>query len=500
MLINGRRATSAVLADDAQRTYVDLNQIPLEAVERIEVLKDGASAIYGSDAVAGVVNIILRKNYLGTALKASYGISEEGDGDEMRAAVTHGFGDLGKDGYNVLLNFEVGKKDPIYYRDRMGRGSVGVSAIGQPQWGFDPNSGPTNNIPRAGGNGWIPTATLPSGRVNNSARPSIVGNVRNPVTNDYYSRSDPAGVGFTQTFPGAATFCNANANLPQNNPAGGCINDVRQAISQIQPEHETASFYGRLTKALSPTMEGFVELGYYHSQDDRRQPADRAERRLLPARRRRGLANGPDDAGCESPGQPVPRNGRPAHVSCRQFDTGTPQVNSKSDAYRFVAGVKGTWNAWDFDTGVVYSDARQTDTSTKTLNWRVKNALLNPTAAERRRRDRRSARHTPRSRRARCGASARTPASTPRRCTTPSLPTRSATAIRSCTAPTSRSRASSASSKAARWASPSAPRSAARTTSCLCTRAWAITRACRSRLTAAHGTSTPRMRRWPCPS
>ena len=123
-----------MLADDAQRSYVDLNQIPLEMVERIEVLKDGASSIYGSDAVAGVVNIILKKNFVGTVAKASYGLSEKGDGNEPRAALTHGFGDLAADGYNVILNAEFGKKSAINYRDRIGRNAVGVSAIGQPQW------------------------------------------------------------------------------------------------------------------------------------------------------------------------------------------------------------------------------------------------------------------------------------------------------------------------------------------------------------------------------
>ena len=88
VLINGRRVTSAVLADDAQRSYTDLNQIPLEAVERVEVLKDGASSIYGSDAVAGVVNIILKKNYVGTVAKVTYGTSYKSDGNEPRAAIT----------------------------------------------------------------------------------------------------------------------------------------------------------------------------------------------------------------------------------------------------------------------------------------------------------------------------------------------------------------------------------------------------------------------------
>ena len=267
ILINGRRVTTAVLADDAQRSYVDLNQIPLEAVERVEVLKDGASAIYGSDAVAGVVNIILRKNFVGTTLKASYGISQKSDGSEPRAAITHGFGDMATDGYNVLLNAEFGKKQPIYYRDRAGRGSVGVSAIGQPEWGFDPNSGPTNNIGRAGGQGWIPTSsTAASGRVNNSGSPSFIGNVRNPTTLDYYSRSDLAGTGFTQTFAGANAYCLANTNLPQNNPNGACINDQRQSVNQIQPEHQTASFFGRFSKQIDADLEGFVEVGFYSTK------------------------------------------------------------------------------------------------------------------------------------------------------------------------------------------------------------------------------------------
>jgi iron complex outermembrane receptor protein len=381
VLINGRRVTTAVLADDAQRTYVDLNQIPLEAVERIEVLKDGASSIYGSDAVAGVVNIILRKNYVGTTIKATYGISEESDGKEPRVAITHGFGDLAKDGYNVLLNAEYGKKDPINYRDRMGRGPVGVSAIGQPQWGFDPDSGPTNNIPRAGGNGWIPSdPSAASGRLNNSAATGIVGNVRNPTTLDYYSRSDPAGVGFTRTFPGAATFCNANANLPQNNPQGGCINDVRQAVSQIQPKQETGSVFGRVTKQITPDIEGFLELGYYFAKTSvDGLPIAPSAAYFTPD----GVAHSQTAAtqlGAAHPDNPY--FGTAARLAyLPQFDTGTTPINSDSHALRFVGGFKGTWSGFDFDTGVTYSEARQKDVSTNTINWRVKNALLDPSVA-----------------------------------------------------------------------------------------------------------------------
>src|SRR5215469_13327341 len=65
VLIDGQRAANYAVSDDGQRSFVDLNTIPIAAVERIEVLKDGASSLYGADAIAGVVNIILRPNFKG---------------------------------------------------------------------------------------------------------------------------------------------------------------------------------------------------------------------------------------------------------------------------------------------------------------------------------------------------------------------------------------------------------------------------------------------------
>ncbi len=380
VLINGRRVTSAVLADDAQRTYTDLNQIPLEAVERVEVLKDGASSIYGSDAVAGVVNIILKKNFVGTVVKATYGMAEEGDGKEPRVAITHGFGDLEKNGFNVLLNAEFGKKDPIYYRDRSGRGPVGVSAIGQDGWGFNPNTGPTNNIPRAGGNGWIPTANNAAGRINNSAAASFIGNVRNPSTLNYYSRGDAAGVGFTRTFPGAQAYCNGNANLSQNNPAGGCLSDVWRQVGQIQPEHETSNFFARFTKSINADTEAFAEIGYYTS-DSRvaNTPLQPAGGFFTPT------GNVVSRTATTQLGATHPDNpyfGQAARLQYNPvFDLGPGITSSSSHATRFVAGVKGTFRSWDYDTAIHYSEAKQTDTGENRINWRVADALLNPTAA-----------------------------------------------------------------------------------------------------------------------
>jgi len=64
-----------------------------------------------------------------------------------------------------------------------------------------------------------------------------------------------------------------------------------------------------------------------------------------------------------------------------QFDTGITGTDSKSHTSRVVGGAKGTFAAWDFDTAVSYSEAKQTDTATNVMNWRVKNALLNPSVA-----------------------------------------------------------------------------------------------------------------------
>src|ERR1700750_131775 len=106
VLIDGRRAANYPLTDDGQRSFVDLNTIPSNAIERIEVLKDGASSLYGADAIAGVVNVILRPGYQGAEFTADVGSSEHGGGTTTRATVLFGGGDLNKDGWNAYMSAE----------------------------------------------------------------------------------------------------------------------------------------------------------------------------------------------------------------------------------------------------------------------------------------------------------------------------------------------------------------------------------------------------------
>jgi iron complex outermembrane recepter protein len=93
VLIDGRRMAGYPLADDAQRSFVDISSIPFSAVERIEILKDGASAVYGSDAIAGVVNVILKRNIEGTEFSADLGTTEKGGGSTRNFSIARGFGD-----------------------------------------------------------------------------------------------------------------------------------------------------------------------------------------------------------------------------------------------------------------------------------------------------------------------------------------------------------------------------------------------------------------------
>jgi len=99
VLLNGRRVATHGMKGSA----VDLNSIPMAAVERVEVLKDGASAIYGTDAIGGVINFILRKNYQGLETQAFTDVTEAGGGNIHRVSATGGFGDLDTAGYNVLV-------------------------------------------------------------------------------------------------------------------------------------------------------------------------------------------------------------------------------------------------------------------------------------------------------------------------------------------------------------------------------------------------------------
>jgi len=113
VLLNGRRIANYGFAQNLEDTFVDLNVIPTIAVERIEILKSGAAAVYGSDATAGVVNIILKKNSTDRIIDAGVSTTADAGGGTRDAALALGFGDFGVDRYNVYVTGTFFKRDDL---------------------------------------------------------------------------------------------------------------------------------------------------------------------------------------------------------------------------------------------------------------------------------------------------------------------------------------------------------------------------------------------------
>lgn len=114
ILLNGRRIASHGLKGFA----VDLNQIPMSAIERVDVLKDGASAVYGTDAVGGVINFITKKSYKGLNLQGFADVTEDGGGNIYRSTILGGIGDLDDDNYNIWATLSYTKNEALMASQR----------------------------------------------------------------------------------------------------------------------------------------------------------------------------------------------------------------------------------------------------------------------------------------------------------------------------------------------------------------------------------------------
>lgn len=125
VLVNGRRVALSSFAESITTNFVDINTIPVAAIERLEVLKDGASAVYGADAIAGVVNVILRKDFEGFEVSGGYGGA---DGyDETNASAIWGAGD---DDSNITLIVDYFKNSTLKNTERGYLGTANQSPRG----------------------------------------------------------------------------------------------------------------------------------------------------------------------------------------------------------------------------------------------------------------------------------------------------------------------------------------------------------------------------------
>lgn len=150
VLLNGRRlAMYGGQSFTGFGAAIDLNSIPASAIERIEILTDGASAIYGADAIAGVVNFITKRGVQGGDITVGYS-SPQGGAREKRVSGTFGFGSLGKDGYNAMVTLSHDERNKLDAKDR-NFGSTGkvlfdYNGISYRKQQFSPSPIPANAI------------------------------------------------------------------------------------------------------------------------------------------------------------------------------------------------------------------------------------------------------------------------------------------------------------------------------------------------------------------
>jgi iron complex outermembrane receptor protein len=338
VLLNGRRMAPYGLADDGQRSFVDLNSIPLDAVDRIEILKDGASAVYGSDAIAGVINVILRKDFQGAMVNASTGMSRHGDGKEHRLSITAGKGDPGKDRFNAFVNVELMNRDAIEQRSR--GAYVGTDDLRGQGW-YDAR----------GGNPLDPFSVSTS---------SIVGNVRSVNANG------GAPVGPFQPLAGCAP-----ANLDQ----GFCRWSITDYL-QIQPEVKRANFLGRLTYRFSDSIESYFEAGLFTTK---------TKTVTTPSSSSTTWANVRDLAVVSSsnlflpvghPDNPFNAANQGARLRYVFGDVGPRRNGYETAVTRVIGGVRGASGGWDWDAGAGYVQSESDRTADGYIRYSVLQELI----------------------------------------------------------------------------------------------------------------------------
>lgn len=313
VLVNGYRVANFGFALNTQDTFVDLNALPISAVERIEVLKDGASAVYGSDAIAGVINILLRRDFKGVEVGGAYGAATQGGYDEKKGNLLAGFGDLDTDGWNVLFGLDLldrGRLDAderAYTRDGDFRDKPGGLLAG---WST------------AGGN-WLLDPRQPT-----PFDPCPAGSELRPYRD------------FNSTLPGNACAFNA------------------QPYKTLQPGAERIQASLSATWRLNDHLELFGDLLYSHNKADQ---IFSAPLTVGPGLRAYNPATGTlvNIPVALPVGHPNNPSNAPLPFEYTFFDLGPRMKKNTQMFYRGLAGLRGQAGRWDWEAAVETSQSLQ---------------------------------------------------------------------------------------------------------------------------------------------
>ncbi|MDQ1816124.1 TonB-dependent receptor [Massilia sp. CCM 9210] len=327
VLLNGRRLANHPFFADT----VDLNIIPVAALDRVEVLRDGASAIYGSDAIGGVINFVTKRSYRGLEVSVeAYEPVGSGGGDEQRINVIGGWGDLATDGYNVLGIVDFHRQSALTATDR-DFARTGV----RPERGMYQTSG----------------TTFPA---------------------NFYSENDISGN------PSFASGCRPPYSIPNLTGGPSCRFDYTQFVDLI-PLTKQETFLGRFSKKLGADHTATLE--YLHSRSTN-------EARVAPPPLA-GIGLTMTNTSPFYPGAGITPavaglTGEPLDVSWRPLVTGKREGLDVSLSDRLLAGMEGTMGGWDYNAGLSYAvgRARSAFTNGYVIDARmiegVGNGLLNP--------------------------------------------------------------------------------------------------------------------------
>lgn len=249
VLLDGRRAVPSTI-----NGLVDVNTIPQALIERVEVVTGGASAAYGSDAVAGVVNFVLDKDYEGLKVSVDSGITEEGDGFNYSFGVAGGMSFAGGRGH-VLLSGELAHRDGIFATIGRDWNQQGFLRFENPAYNAATNSSvPFYIFVRGAG----AANSTPGGLITNSA-----GGVANRLRGIYFGSNGEV----LQYQYGALTFPSPTGTAVPLRTQGGSwqVNDSGRRIG-LDPEDDRYGVFGRLSYEVADGVTLFAE-GAYNRQE-----------------------------------------------------------------------------------------------------------------------------------------------------------------------------------------------------------------------------------------
>ena len=333
VLLNGRR-----IAPQGSGTTVNLNAIPMSAVERVEILTDGASALYGSDAIAGVLNFILKKNVQGVTLEATYGGPEDKGGNAWNTNVTAGFGDLDEDRYNVLISYRHDEQEKLRATDR--------SFADTSYLKFKRNG--NNYI-------WDRTSTSAS-----PAGATVAYNNPNSASSAFTPYLLKNGACPTDSY---VTTSNARA----------CGFDTGSTV-EIVPQSKRDSIFSRGTYKLNDNMNAFAEVAYSRYDLTARIAANPVPISIAQNSALYTTYVAPYLT-------PAQRNDiKSITANYRTTDFGLRASNTITETKHVVLGMEGEIGAWNFESGLTWSqnsiDERYTGGYAK--NQAFKDIIANP--------------------------------------------------------------------------------------------------------------------------